>query len=427
MITNTTVDVRLWDISIGKLRWDNEKDLAVFQFSKEYIDSKYNLCPVRHRRNSDGSVRAIPFYGNPGEKYQGLPEFIADSLPDSWGNTLFDKWMSENNISSVRSNSLLKLSFMGRRAMGALEFYPEVYDENDTEQTPLNIVSLRDLAIKVYMDRERAVIQDKEKETMKRLILLGTSAGGKHPKGVVAINKMTGEIRSGQVSPSKDFRYFIIKFKEDLKVPTSEIEMVYHEMAVDAGINMTYCELKEIDGTRHFMTERFDRVNGKKLFTQTMAAIIPDGNDYMHLFFLCETLNLPYEDKENLFRRMVFNHVAGVTDDHNKNFSFIMDESGTWRLSPAYDVMFTANIWENGSASVHALGLAGKRSHVTFKDLVEFGEDYGIKKTEKIVKEVYASVSQFRERCHKYNVDEFWINRIEMTLKEIHPDYINGK
>ena len=427
MITNTTVDVRLWDISIGKLRWDNEKDLAVFQFSKEYIDSKYNICPVRHRRNSDGSVRAIPFYGNPGEKYQGLPEFIADSLPDSWGNTLFDKWMSENNISSVRSNSLLKLSFMGRRAMGALEFYPEVYDENDTEQTPLNIVSLRDLAIKVYMDRERAVIQDKEKETMKRLILLGTSAGGKHPKGVVAINKMTGEIRSGQVSPSKDFRYFIIKFKEDLKVPTSEIEMVYHEMAVDAGINMTYCELKEIDGTRHFMTERFDRVDGKKLFTQTMAAIIPDGNDYMHLFFLCETLNLPYEDKENLFRRMVFNHVAGVTDDHNKNFSFIMDESGTWRLSPAYDVMFTANIWENGSASVHALGLAGKRSHVTFKDLVEFGEDYGIKKPEKIVKEVYASVSQFRERCHKYNVDEFWINRIEMTLKEIHPDYINRK
>lgn len=427
MITNTTVDVKLWDISIGKLRWDNEKDLAVFQFSKEYIDSKYNLCPVRHRRNSDGSVRAIPFYGNPGEKYQGLPEFIADSLPDSWGNTLFDKWMSENNISSVRSNSLLKLSFMGRRAMGALEFYPEVYDENDTEQTPLNIVSLRDLAIKVYMDRERAVIQDKEKETMKRLILLGTSAGGKHPKGVVAINKMTGEIRSGQVSPLKDFRYFIIKFKEDLKVPTSEIEMVYHEMAVDAGINMTYCELKEIDGTRHFMTERFDRVDGKKLFTQTMAAIIPDGNDYMHLFFLCETLNLPYEDKENLFRRMVFNHVAGVTDDHNKNFSFIMDESGTWRLSPAYDVMFTANIWENGSASVHALGLAGKRSHVTFKDLVEFGEDYGIKKPEKIVKEVYASVSQFRERCHKYNVDEFWINRIEMTLKEIHPDYINRK
>ena len=322
---------------------------------------------------------------------------------------------------------MLKLSFMGRRAMGALEFYPEVYDENDTEQTPLDIVSLRDLAIKVYMDRERAVIQDKEKETMKRLILLGTSAGGKHPKGVVAINKMTGEIRSGQVSPSKDFRYFIIKFKEDLKVPTSEIEMVYHEMAVDAGINMTYCELKEIDGTRHFMTERFDRVDGKKLFTQTMAAIIPDGNDYMHLFFLCETLNLPYEDKENLFRRMVFNHVAGVTDDHNKNFSFIMDESGTWRLSPAYDVMFTANIWENGSASVHALGLAGKRSHVTFKDLVEFGEDYGIKKPEKIVKEVYASVSQFRERCHKYNVDEFWINRIEMTLKEIHPDYINRK
>ena len=170
------------------------------------------------------------------------------------------------------------------------------------------------------------------------------------------------------------------------------------------------------------MTERFDRVNGRKLFTQTMAAMIPDGNDYMHLFFLCDTLNLPYKDKENLFRRMVFNHAAGITDDHNKNFSFIMDDNGTWRLSPAYDVMFTANIWENGSASVHAIGLAGKRSHVTLQDFIEFGEDYGIEKPEYIVREVYDAVSQFRERCLKYNIPEDWINRLETTLKEIHPE-----
>lgn len=422
MITTTTVDVRLWGITVGKLQWDSEKDLAVFQFSKEYIDSKYNLCPVRHRRGTDGSVRAIPFYGNPGDKYQGLPEFIADSLPDSWGNTLFDKWLSENNISSVRSNALLKLSFIGKRAMGALEFYPEAHDETLPDDSPLNIASLRDLAIKVYTDRDRAVIQDKEKENMKRLILLGTSAGGKHPKGVIAINSKTGEIRSGQVELPEEFRYFIIKFKEDIEVPTSEIEMVYYEMAVAAGIEMTYCELKEIEGTQHFMTERFDRVNGRKLFTQTMAAMIPDGNDYMHLFFLCDTLNLPYKDKENLFRRMVFNHAAGITDDHNKNFSFIMDDNGTWRLSPAYDVMFTANIWENGSASVHAIGLAGKRSHVTLQDFIEFGEDYGIEKPEYIVREVYDAVSQFRERCLKYNIPEDWINRIETTLKEIHPE-----
>lgn len=251
---------------------------------------------------------------------------------------------------------------------------------------------------------------------------MGTSAGGKHPKGVIAINSRTGEIRSGQVELSKDFRYFIIKFKEDIEVPTSEIEMVYHEMAVEAGIDMTYCELKDIEGTRHFMTERFDRVGGKKMFTQTMAAMIPDGNDYMHLFFLCDTLHLPYKDRENLFRRMVFNHVAGVSDDHNKNFSFIMDENGTWRLSPAYDVMFTANIWENGSASVHAIGLAGKRSHVTKKDFIEFGEDYGIENPEIIVNEIYSAVIHFRERCLKYNISEDWINRIETTLKEIHPE-----
>lgn len=415
------VDVRLWNISIGKLTWDNDRDLAIFQFSKEYTESNYDICPVKHRRNADGVVKSMSFYGNPADKYQGLPEFIADSLPDSWGDMLFDKWLTDNNISSVRSNVLLKLSFIGRRSMGALEFYPEIYEGETSESTLLDITALRDLAVKIYTDRDKAIIQNKEKETLKKLILLGTSAGGKHPKGVIAINKKSGEVRSGQVDLSDEYRYYIIKFKEDLNVPTSEIEMVYHEMAVEAGIEMTHCELKEIEGVRHFMTERFDRKNGKKMFTQTMAAIIPDANDYMHLFFLCNTLGLPYDDKENLFRRMVFNHAAGVTDDHNKNFSFIMNDEGVWRLAPAYDVMFTANIWENGSASVHAVGLAGKRSHVTYKDFVEFGEEFGIANPERIINEVYSAISGFRMKCKKYEVQEEWIERIESVLNEIHP------
>ena len=76
---------------------------------------------------------------------------------------------------------------------------------------------------------------------MKKLIYLGTSAGGMRPKAVIAYNLETEEFRSGQVDLPKNFKQYIIKFKEADDSPTTEIEMVYSEMAKAAGINMMPC------------------------------------------------------------------------------------------------------------------------------------------------------------------------------------------
>lgn len=103
---------------------------------------------------------------------------------------------------------------------------------------------------------------------------------------------------------------------------------------------------------------------------------MPGADDYLKLAWLSNNLGLPQEDRDQIFIRMVFNYVAGVSDDHNKNFSFIMDKNGRWRLSPAYDVMFTANIWEDSSAHIHSLGIMGKRSAVTIADFMDFAEDF---------------------------------------------------
>lgn len=413
-LDDITIRVMLWGKFIGILKWDWNKDIAIFQFTKEYINDRINLIPTK----SSKTVGA--FYGNKNEKYQGLPEFIADSLPDDWGNILFDKWLAKNKIPSVRSNPLLKLAFIGKRGIGALEYLPEVKPVLDGNST-VDISELQKIAEFVYRKKEESKIGKQQEATLSSLIELGTSIGGKHPKGIVARNRTTGEFRSGQVALPPDYDYYILKFKENPEIPTSEIEMIYHEMAIEAGIRMMPSELIEINGMKHFMTKRFDRVNGEKLHTQTMAAIIPNGNDYTHLFFLCESLGVPYEDKEQLFRQMVFNHAAGVTDDHNKNFTFIMDKEGKWRISPAYDLMFTANIWENPSASVHCLGLAGKRTHVTVQDISEFAEDFEIKNHGKIIDQVLASISTFNEKCRKYKVDPAWEARISNSLKEIFP------
>ena len=416
MIKNPiAVDVMLWGNCIGRLTWDTDKLLSVFQFSEEYASLPYDVCPSTHKK---GQTMSTAFFGRPGELYQGLPEFIADSLPDKWGSSLFDKWLTDNKVSLMDSTPLLKLSYIGKRAMGALEFVPECDEDNGRES--LDMTSLANLASEVYLNRFKAALSAEESITMKKLIYLGTSAGGKRPKAVVAYNPNTGVFRSGQVDLPEGFRHYIIKFKEDPLAPTSEIEMIWHEMAREAGITMMPCFLKEIDGRTHFITERFDRVGGEKVFTQTLAAIMPGADDYMKIAWLANTLNLPQEDRDQLFIRMVFNFAAGISDDHNKNFSFTMDRQGLWRLSPAYDVMFTTNIWEDRSAYIHSLGVMGKKSSVSIADFMEFAEDF-VENPEKKIQRVMAAVDSFGQWCDNYCIEPDVRGKIQSALDFVRP------
>lgn len=116
--------------------------------------------------------------------------------------------------------------------------------------------------------------------------------------------------------------------------------MTYYKLATMAGINMMPSMLYSVDGNNHFLTRRFDRNGGKKIHTQTLAAIYPDAESYEQLISVCRKLRLPDADCQEVFRRMVFNILSNNTDDHNKNFSFIMNEDGAWRLAPAYDITY---------------------------------------------------------------------------------------
>jgi len=410
---NFIVKVFLWGTNIGKLNWDSDKHCSVFQFSNEYHQQPYDICPSTHPK---GRPLSASFYGKASSLYQGLPEFLADALPDKWGSSLFDQWLTANNIQITESLPLLKLSYIGKRAMGALEFEPELH-QGETSET-VEMSSLANLASRIYQDRNTAVVSKKESLTMKKLIYLGTSAGGMRPKAVVAYNPETGEFRSGQVNLPDGFKHYIIKFKESGDSPTAEIEIVYHEMAKAAGIQMMPCFLKEIDGKNHFVTERFDRIGGEKIFSQTLAAIMPSADDYLKLCWLADTLKLPQEDKDQMFIRMVFNYVAGVSDDHNKNISFLMDKQGCWRLSPAYDVMFSANTWEDSSAHIHCMGVMGKKSSLRTHDFIDFAEDFVDNPIEKIRK-VFQAVDQFSSLCKQYNVDKDVATKIKKVLNTL--------
>lgn len=51
-----------------------------------------------------------PVWGEDAKMYQKLPAFLADSLPDAWGNQLFELWRIQNHIPNADITPLDKLS-----------------------------------------------------------------------------------------------------------------------------------------------------------------------------------------------------------------------------------------------------------------------------------------------------------------------------
>lgn len=404
------VNVRLWDDIIGVMTWDNIAQVASFQFSEIYYTKPYNIQPTR-------PMKPIPpFNGIPGDKYNGLPPFIADSLPDTWGSLIFDRWARENGIQPKDCNPLLKLSYIGKRGLGAFEFEPE---RNPGEDNFKTLESLEQIARRTFQERLDMVINKEDKDDFNTLTQLGSQPGGAHSKILLAISNDENKIMSGQVDTLDGYTQYILKFKEDYSVPTSEIEYVYYLMAQEAGINMMPSSLIEINGQKHFLTQRFDRKDGQKLLTQTMAALIPNATDYENLFFLCNTLKLTDKEKSELFRRMCFNIASGNTDDHNKNFSFLMYPDGHWELAPAYDLTFTSNTWQNPNNGVHSLGVSGKRRFFSKEDLLKFGDDFEIADYKQILNEVCDAVAKFPELAEQHGVPGDWINNIANILYSI--------
>ncbi|MBP5692707.1 MAG: type II toxin-antitoxin system HipA family toxin [Bacteroidales bacterium] len=404
--------VYLWGKEIGRLAWHKERNTSYFIYNQEFLQGNLDIAPLVASIHEISSTRAI--FGEEERIYQKLPSFIADSLPDAWGNQLFEQWRKENHISAKSVTPLEKLAFIGKRGMGALEFVPEI--DRGKSDDKINIKALADLAEKIMRDRENIKITLSESTTMQSLIAVGTSAGGRQPKGIISINKQTGEIRSGQIEAEEGFEYYILKFGDRIRC-TAELEQTYYEMARASGINMMDSKLLEVDGTIHFLTKRFDRNNGK-IHTQTLAAIYPESDSYESLLMVCRKLNLPEVDCKEVFRRLVFNILANNTDDHKKNFSFIMDRTGNWRLSPAYDLTYIFDTGGYLPNEDHCLMIGGKYKNISKEDIIAFAKDGGICQPEKVISKVAEAIKEFRSLATKNRVKEEWIGRIESCLNK---------
>lgn len=418
---NNIVRVMLWGQEVGSLFWEDRRKRAVFSYHPDFLKAGVDIAPlsasIKNPRNR------LPIYGLASDDiFSGLPAFIADSLPGRWGNAVFDAWAAENGIRTSEITSVDKLLFIGKRGMGALEFEPA---EKVGQERSFQLSELYKKALEILQGREEVSVAGDDL-SLNALYEVGTSAGGNHSKAVIAINHQTGEIRSGQVLQPEGFTYYLLKFAESKYYPLTKVEMVYADMAQDAGITMMPSELIDIDGESHFLTERYDRKGQQKIHTLSLAAMNPEATSYEQLMEVCIKLGLPYKEREETFRRAIFNMLTCNVDAHIRNFEFMMEQGGDWHITPAFDLTFSCFNPHNKLDEYHYLSMNGKRTAVTRDDMLSFARLSNIDKPDSIIKECVDAVLNFRSYATRYEVSNYWQDIIERHFAEMSPDLLSG-
>lgn len=430
MVTQVdTAYVHLWGMLVGAVSWDPNKGFATFEFDREFLEQGLDLSPIKMpiieaRR---GTAR-FEFRTLSKETYRGLPGMLADALPDRFGNRIIDAWLARQGRTPESFSSVERLCYTGKRAMGALEFSP-IINQVIERSVPVEVSELVELVQKVTKERSKLKARfDREaSEALLDIIRVGTSAGGIRPKAVIALNDKTKEVRSGQVDAPDGFDYWVLKFdgiKDNSLGDPAEygrIEYAYYKMAMSSGIKMTECRLLEENGRAHFMTRRFDRTKDKgKLHMQSLCAVAhfdfndPGAYSYEQAFQIMRELKLLHSDAEQQFRRMVFNVVARNQDDHTKNITFLMDKSGQWHLSPAYDVIYSYNPGGDYT-SKHQMSINGKRDDFFKDDLILLGKEINIKSIDRIIDDIVEVVSNWPKLAKDAGVEASRIKSIGKT------------
>lgn len=428
----TLANVKLWGKKVGAVVWDESVGLGSFEFATDFPNNNWDISPLKMPiEGSKGRIFNFPELRGT-SAFKGIPGLIADVLPDKYGNAIINAWLARNGRATGSMNPIETLCFIGKRGMGALEFEPAI-SEIKSSVNKIELDSLIQVAQEILAGRQDFTtnLSKNDEKALLEILKVGTSAGGARAKAVIAFNPLTKEIRSGQANAPSGFEHWIIKFDgivDDHLEATNgygKVEMAYYYMTQDLEINMMDCRLLEENGRAHFMTKRFDRIKEKeRVHVQSFCALAHydfteiQSYSYEQLFEVLRLLRLPYSEAEQLFRRMVFNVVARNCDDHTKNFAFIMDKDGQWRLSPAFDICHTyrpSSPW----VSQHCLSINGKRKNLKRDDILALAKNMNIKKPIQIINQTVEVVSKWPEYADKVKLDSTLRDAIKGTLELI--------
>ena len=421
---SNVVEVRLWGQSVGAVAGlPGRPGYYRFQYANDFGRSGLDLSPLKMPLKS---LATYSFPGLPQQTYHGLPGLLADSLPDRFGNALIDEYLVRTGTAAADITTLQRLVYVGRRAMGALEFEPAIGDVgHPTAAEPL--------AMSRLVEDARRALRGEFSKVAQSIIDVGSSAGGARAKAVIGWRPGDDGIVSGQLDVPDGYEHWLLKFDgvgDDGQLGATtgfgRIEYAHFEMARDVGIDMSECRLLEENGRAHFMTRRFDRDGNQKIHVHSLCGLahmdfnMPYVHSYESFFRTVLAMNLGARAIEQAFLRCVFNVVTRNCDDHTKNIAFRMDATGAWSLAPAYDLCFAHNPAAGRWTRQHQMLVAGKGEGITREDLAKVGDLFGVHRAREKIAKVTDVVSEWPTYAAKAGVTDLEVKRIR-ALQELLP------
>lgn len=401
----SSAKIKIWNTTVGYLYWDGPNQTALFEPDEEYIRSNINLSPILHPNKQSG-LTGSDYH----KKFNGQIPPFNDSLPDSFGNTVFTEWLEQMKMDQSEMNPVERLLYVGKRGIGALEYESAKHIPNTLNNIDLS--ELADISNKIIQRKYAQEDYLHNPEALSNILTLGSSVGGAQAKILIAQTK-DAKFLAGDIIHDQPVDYYIVKLEHEPENiwyrEKNYVEYVYNEIASDAGINVAESKLILEGGRAHFASKRFDRVDNKKIHKQTVNALLGFWGKslefgYCDIFKLIEFLQLPYSNAEQLFMQMVFNVAASNRDDHTKNFSFLMNENGEWSLSPAYDLTYPRDPYVSFS-SAHQIHINGKTQDIKREDLVAVAKLVGIRKYNHLIDRVIHHVASLPDRIQKYSLN----------------------
>ncbi len=363
-------------IQVGRLA-SAERGTIYFEYSPTLVRS-LRISPLR-LPPKPGLMTFDPML------FEGLPGVFYDSLPDGWGRLLLDRLARSKGIAPNQLTALDRLARVGHSGMGALVYEPDLSGDR-----PIDALDIDDLALKTEQ-----VLRGSAEDVLEELAALSGSSAGARPKAMISINPTGSQIIYGETSkPLKGYAPWLVKFPNTQDGPDAgAIEYVYSLMAREAGVFMSETRLFPAkNGPGYFTTRRFDRKESEgrmtRLHVHTAGGLLHSdfrtpSLDYEDLVALTEIMTRDMREVEKMYRHAVFNVMSHNRDDHAKNFSFVMDFKGEWKLSPAYDITFSSGPGGQQSTTVlgegkdpsseilRALGKKAKLDNKTIAQIIE--------------------------------------------------------
>jgi len=390
-------------IKVGKLVLHDR--LVHFKYDEKFLDLGLNLSPIKLKL--DNSIQIA----NP-EPFNGIFGVFDDSLPDGWGMLLLNRMLEKQGLSLNDINILDQLAYIGNSGKGALIYEPEIENENYF-RSKIDLDQLGSEINKVYTGTSIEVIE--------KLLHLGGSSGGARPKANVGYNPLTDEIMHGVNNLPKGFEHWIIKFPNSVDpVDIANIEYAYYKMALAAKIEMSECRLlKSAGGQQIFATKRFDRIGNHRIHMHSMAGLTHDNYrrstiDYGHIIDTAYKLEKTARARRKVLRLATFNIYSHNRDDHSKNFSWLMDDSGNWSLAPAYDLTYSST-----SIGEHSTRVADEGANPGRYNIMTLADEFSISNPVTLIQEVQESLSKWSTIAKECEVRRESIQRIQKKFNEL--------